>query len=36
MVPGTKSFHLYNTMLFVFIGVQVGLYAVQGVQSKCS
>ncbi len=35
-VPGTKSFHIYNTLLFVFISIQVALYATQGVMSQCS
>jgi len=35
-IPGTKSFHLYNTLLFIFSLFQVVLFAIQGVNSPCS
>ena len=35
-MPGTKSLHLYNTLLFVFNAVQIGLYASQAVNAACS
>jgi len=35
-VPGTKSLHLFNTLLLVFTAVQVGLYMAQGISAKCS
>ena len=35
-VPGAKSFHVYNTLLFIFTAIQLGLYATQGVNAQCS
>jgi len=35
-IPGTKSFHIYNTLLFIFTAIQVALYAIQGINSPCS
>lgn len=35
-IPGTKSFHLYNTLLLIFLLFQTIIYAVQGVKSPCS
>jgi hypothetical protein len=35
-VPGAKSFHVYNTLLFIFTAIQLGLYAIQGVNAQCS
>ena len=34
-IPGTKSLHLYNTLLFVFNAAQIGLYASQAVNVAC-
>lgn len=34
-IPGTKSFHLFNALLFIFELFQVIIYAIQGAKSPC-
>ena len=35
-IPGTKSLHLYNTLLLIFSVIQLALYVLQGITSQCS
>jgi hypothetical protein len=35
-IPGTKSLHLYNTLLMTLSVIQLALYVIQGITSQCS
>lgn len=35
VIPGSKSLHLFNTLLLIFSAIQLGLYTLQGVTSQC-